>query len=347
MQEINYAGYSGYHFIDLSGCWNPEAGPEYEYHTAAQLLRLCKSIGQYKGDAITITAFLDKNGSLKYFNDLNDDEKTDLNSFLVWLKKFRRINTAYFERKLNNFKQRSKCFRSYYIDLLSLYTKSCDLEDETEFSNSDKKEIFRRFIRGFDDQKVRMHSALKFAQNPTMKIDELINYAEDITIALRDIEDSNEVDQCSQEVKIGTTIEQKNEDEYYENNQKFDLQDIIKETENNCSQLLHKIKKTIENLTQSKKRTSRMICNYCKGRGHKAKDCKERKTPYYLERDENQQNYQLCDKKWQNSGRIQQYDEKPRIFDKYNVEHAGLQEYDSISQNIDDPYFHTMHLSCL
>ena len=271
---MDCAGQSGYHFIELAGCWNPDAGSNYEYQEATDLLKICKYTGQYRNDSNLIVAFLYKNDSLKFFNELEEDQKTNLEPFLEWLKNFRTVDSEYFEKKLDIFQQEDKAFRSYYVDLLALYRKSFEFEDGRPFSDYDKKEIKRRFIRGVQNQEVKMNLAVQSAQNKAWNINDLILHAEHITMALKDLNETNYSNHTVEESSWNVIAREDCEENHNAKVQKLDLQEIIQETERNCANLLNKIRKTVKSIV--KNRNSRMKCNYCKQQGHKSQMCKER-----------------------------------------------------------------------
>ena len=270
--NIGTPGYLGAHVINLEGLWAPNLENGNNVEDAIDILNLCKTTKQYRDETALILAFLDKNGALKYMKDLTAAQRSELSAFCDWLRNFSKADETYYQVKLKQFKQGTKAYRGYFIELCSLYRKAHSKTETSPLTESDKKKIKKLFIRGITDKKIQQHLAVISPTN--MSFDDegtgMVDHAENLKIALRDICDENLIlNETKLATEAITQVAVKTQIDTFKNN----MEEITEKMKTMLDSATTMIAAGQANNQRNYQRRDDLICWNCNGRGHKASEC--------------------------------------------------------------------------
>mgnify|MGYP001184517863 CR=1 FL=1 len=194
LANLGCPGYMGTHVIQLKDLWNPNGADGNNVEDAIEVLKLCKETNQYREDRYLIMAFLDNNNAVNLMKDLNMKQRTNLEDFISWLRDFAISDETYFKIKLREFKQGTKAFRSYFIEIVNLYRKSHGKKESDELNEYDQRKIIKCFIKGVNNKRIKQHLAVisPTAISFDIKGTTIVDHAENLKLALRDVYDDEQ-----------------------------------------------------------------------------------------------------------------------------------------------------------
>ena len=111
--EVNY---------DFSGMWDPG-----EFHKlqdillAETVLRRCQKMQLYRSDQELIFVFLTQNKAECLLHSLTEDELSDLNYFIRWLREYTGNTRKGYREEFHSMCQKSGSYKMFFIRLKSIY----------------------------------------------------------------------------------------------------------------------------------------------------------------------------------------------------------------------------------
>lgn len=174
------AGYN----LPLKGLWNPDSDDGSSIEEIISLLRLVKKRRQYRSDESLICAFLAENKLVKYLLRLSEDEKTNLESFILWLRNFKVEDDLGFYHRFMNTKQNNLSFRSFAMELERLYRGAKKIPQDKSLEDHQWDEIAIVFRRNLRDPRIKDKLTSLPRKTP---FQELISHCEYIRSNLRDM----------------------------------------------------------------------------------------------------------------------------------------------------------------
>ena len=141
--------------VSLKDLWDPnDTKISSNYKEIESTLRFVKKRRQYMNDEALILKFLSDNSQQRLMFRMSEKEQTDLDSFIKWLKKFKKERKDHLIQKFRNFKQGDKSLRVFASDLENLYRAYNDLGPEDPISEVGHVELKITFINNMKDKRI-------------------------------------------------------------------------------------------------------------------------------------------------------------------------------------------------
>ena len=100
-------------------------------------------------------SFLQENHKIHLISSLKENQLADLEQFLKWLTNYNKANKAHFRDLFKSAKQNDQCFMSYFLRLCNLYRKSKNKTSNDAFTEADKEQIARQFIKNLKNEEIK------------------------------------------------------------------------------------------------------------------------------------------------------------------------------------------------
>ena len=156
-------------------------------------------------DEAIVLAFLSANNQQKVILDLSQEQISNLDSFLGWLKGFRREQNWTQHSKFLKLRQNDLCFKNFALKLKKLFRAAWDIEGDSDLTPCQLEQIKRQFLNNIKDKRIKPQIRHKINAS---SLDDLVQQCEDLAAEF-ELEDDSESSDTPVTAKVNLASEDK------------------------------------------------------------------------------------------------------------------------------------------